>query len=85
MIRHIKMKVSTVLDMLGTKKGVKQLEQMFETPAEDVFLECERLTAKGKIYLDTEGCDNSGPFGDCPGHEKPSEKAGILTNTEGKA
>lgn len=73
MIRHIKMKVSTVLDMLGTKKGVKQLQDMFERPAEDVYLECERLTAEGKIYLDTEGCDNSGVFGDCPGHGKVAQ------------
>ncbi len=72
MIHHIKMKVSTVLDMLGTKKGVKQLERMFEIPAEDIFLECGRLTAEGKIYLDTAGCDNSGPFGDCPGHDDPA-------------
>lgn len=63
MKRHIQMKVSTVLDMLGTKSGVKQLEKMFEAPASMAYAECERLTANGKIYLETEGCDTDDPFG----------------------
>lgn len=73
MIHHIQMKVSTVLEMLGTKPETKRLVGMFEMSPENIRQDCEDLIREGKLYIPTAGCETTDPAGECLGHPSPGE------------
>ena len=68
MTHHMQMKVSTVLEMLGSKRDSKQLEKMFDMTPNVIRQECEDLITDGRLFIPTQGCNTEDPTGKCNGH-----------------
>lgn len=66
---HLQMKVSTVLEMLGSKRETKRLVKMFNMSESRIRADCDELLEAGRLYIPTQGCDTDDPTGKCNGHD----------------